>query len=140
MRHRYKKIRIGRGKDEQEILLRKLTVNFFKHGKLTTTKKRAKTVKSVIDKYVQKALTENEANKNYLLKKIGEKETVDFLFKKIGLQLKDKKSGWTKIIYLQPRLSDGAAMAKIEWSYPVVIETDKSVKTVKDQKSKIKTK
>ena len=67
MRHRVKKIKFSKGKDANEMLLKKLLSNFLIQGKITTTQKKAKAVKSGIDRIVSKSKNKTQSNKNYLL-------------------------------------------------------------------------
>ncbi|OGK14858.1 50S ribosomal protein L17 [Candidatus Roizmanbacteria bacterium RIFCSPHIGHO2_02_FULL_37_15] len=138
MRHRVKKIKFKLGKDANKMLLRKLAINFISNAKIKTTIKKAKVLKSVIDKLVEKAKTENEANKNYLLHFLGEEELVRKTFKLVGDSLKnrDHAGGYVRIRRLGKRQSDGSEMARLEWVYPVV-KSDKSEESKNqiDQKS-----
>lgn len=124
MRHRVKKIRFGRGYDFNKMLIRKLLINFFIRAKLETTLKRATAIRPVIEKIVDRAKDKNEANHNYLLKIINQEKVIKILFDQIGPALKDKISGYVRIIKLGQRDSDGSAMARIEWVYPVVLKNN----------------
>jgi len=129
MRHRLKKIKFRGGKDANKMLVRKLAVNFFEHGKITTTRAKAKVLTSFLEKICYKIKQETEANKNYLFKKLGNGKTIKTLFKEIGPAIKAKTSGHIKKTNLGMRLSDGSEMMKLEWSIPVVLENKKTVKT-----------
>lgn len=132
MRHGYKKIRFKSGKDAFQMLLRTLTINFLAHGKMETTHKRAKVLKTYIEKIAEKAKEITEANKNCLSKALGnDKKTIDFLFNQVGPVIKDKKGGYVRIIKLHNRLSDGSLVCRLEWVYPVVIDSQKKEKVKK---------
>ncbi len=132
MRHGYKKIRFKSGKDAYQMLLRTLTINFLTHGKMETTQKRAKVLKTYIEKLVEKAKEKTEANKNSLLKALGNnKKTIDFLFTQVGPVIKDKIGGYLRVVKLQQRLSDGSLVCRLEWVYPVVINSQKKEKVKK---------
>jgi len=125
MRHGVKKIKFRNGKDANDMLMLKLVVNFLEKGKLTTTKTKAKALVSYLEKILTKTKNESEANKNVLLKKLGNRQLIDRLFKEIGPFLKEKTSGYVKMTNLGLRMSDGAELVKIEWTVPVVLETPK---------------
>ncbi len=129
MRHRVNKIRFKQGKDATRMLVRKLTVNFLTHSRIETTLKRAKVLKSVIEKLVEKAKVESEANKNKLLSAFNDKRLVDKMFKEIGKAMKDKVGGYVRIVRLGSGRDDGAEMARLEWAHPIVIEEKKLKKT-----------
>ena len=130
MWHRVKKIKFRAGSDANQMLVKKLASNFFAKGKLTTTFKKAKVLKSVIERLVEKTKEKTEANKNYLLRYITNKQLLKLLFESVGKVLKDKKGGYVRLIRLGARNSDGAEEARVEWAYPIVIEDKKPEKKV----------
>ncbi len=119
MRHRIKKIKVKEGKDANKMLIVKLVKNFFTKGKVITTVKKAKIIKSQLERLVEKSKIKTEANKNYLLRFIHDIKLVNFLFDKIGVSLKDVKGGYLRIIKIGQRDSDGAEIAKLEWAHPI---------------------
>lgn len=123
MYHRVKKIKFRAGKDANKMLVKKLLFNFLTAGKITTTLKKTKVLKSMVEKLVEKAKEKTEANKNYVLRLITDKKTIRFLFDTIGPTLKDKKGGYVKVVRLGSRSSDGSETARLEWAYPVMKET-----------------
>lgn len=127
MRHRVKKIKFRGGRDANRMLIRKLTVNFLKNAKIKTTLKKAKTLKTEIEKLVEKAKVENEANKNVLLKSLNDSKLVSQVIREVGRPLADKVGGYVRVVKLGARQSDGAEMARLEWAYPVV-KSDKAKK------------
>lgn len=128
MRHGYRKIKFKQGKDANKMLLRKLAINFLAHGKINTTYKRAKTLKTWIEKIVEKSKQETQANKNYLLKILTNKKTIKFLFSQVGPLLRDKTGGYVRVVKLQERLSDGSLICRLDWVYPVVVKEVEAVK------------
>ncbi len=126
MRHRVKKIRCQSGKDANKMLLRKLVINFIKKGKITTTITKGKILKSAIERIVEKTKKKNEANKNYLLKKLADPNLVKVLLEQVGPALVDKIGGYVKLTRLHERSSDGTVMSRLNWVYPVVIEETES--------------
>lgn len=134
MRHRVKKMRFGIGQDANAAILRKLVSNFFLRGKITTTEKRAKALKQHIDILVGKMKEKTEANKNILLKYIGKPEFVDILFTQIGESAAKATGGHVRIQKLLYRQADGASMARIVWTHPVIIERETKNKVVTEKK------
>lgn len=141
MKHRVKKIKFKQGKDANKMLLRKLAVNFLTKGKITTTKSKARSLISFLERIITKSKQETEANKNFLFKKFGDRKIVKLLFKEIGLAVKGKSSGYLKQTFLGKRISDGTEMVKIDWTVPVVLEKklkEKKPKSTIKPESKIK--
>lgn len=123
MRHRVKKIKFRRGKDANKMLVKKLVLNFLERGKIVTSLKKTKVLKSVIEKLVEKAKIQNEANKNYLMHYITDAKITEFLFKTVGPTLKKIAGGYVRVIRLGARDSDASEQARLEWAYPIVIES-----------------
>ncbi len=119
MWHRIKKIKFRAGKDANKMLVKKLVLNFLERGKITTTLKKTKVLKSVIEKLVEKAKEQSEANKNYLLHYITDKKITKFLFGTVGPTLKKTVGGYVRVVRLGLRDSDGSEQARLEWAYPI---------------------
>ena len=113
------------------MLVRKLLKNFVEHGKMTTTVKKIKLVKQQVEKLVQLAKKDTQASRTLLKKKLADKKIEEILIKSVTPVFKDKVSGFTTSINLNQRDSDGALIARLQWSLPVVLE-----KPVKKEKKK----
>lgn len=137
MRHGVKKLKIRAGKDANDMLLRKMVSNFISNGKMVTTLTKAKVMQPFIDRLVEKSKTKTEANKNYLLRYFPVKKFMSIMVDQVGPALQDKHGGYTRIIRLNTRESDGVLMSRLEWAHPVVIEVEevKAPKKVKDLKT-----
>ncbi|QQG44711.1 MAG: hypothetical protein HYW86_02235 [Candidatus Roizmanbacteria bacterium] len=122
MRHQLRKIKIQKGYDANKMLVRKLIVNFLKVGRITTTEKKAKILKPIIEKIVEKSKARTESNKNHLLKKLANPKLVELLFLNVGKAFEERVGGYVKIEKLSERESDGALMVRLIWSSPVVFE------------------
>ncbi|EKE15143.1 MAG: 50S ribosomal protein L17 [uncultured bacterium] len=120
MRHGVKKIKFSNGIDANRALTRKLAVNFFLKGKLSTTLSRAKAIKPVIERLIEKMKVKTESNLNYLKQKLDSKEVIEMAYKDIGPTIANINGGYIRIIKLGQRESDGAETARIEWVYPII--------------------
>jgi large subunit ribosomal protein L17 len=134
MYHGVKKIKFRQGQDSDQMLIRKLTSNFFWHGKLKTSLKKARVVKSLIEKLVEKIKNSSMADRNYLKRKLADNELIDLLIKEAAPVFKDKVGGYVRLIKLGTRMSDGSEMARVEWVYPVVLNSKKKDLIVEDKK------
>lgn len=135
MQHRIHKFKFSAGKGANDMLLRKLVVNFLAHGSMVTTEKKGKALSSYMDKIVQKSKVRSEANKNYLLSKMGSEKTIDVLFDKVGPVFKDVNGGYITLQRLQQRESDGAMMVKLAWGKPVVLNIEVTKEEAKKAKA-----
>ncbi|MCR4277312.1 MAG: 50S ribosomal protein L17 [Candidatus Roizmanbacteria bacterium] len=120
MRHGVKKIKFSNGVDSNRALVRKLAVNFFLNGKLSTTLPKAKAIKPVLERLVEKMKVKTEANINYLKQKLDNKEVIEMAYKDISPVVAKINGGYVRIIKLGQRESDGAETARIEWVYPII--------------------
>lgn len=135
MRHRVKSIKFKYGRNANKMLTRKLLKNFVTNGRMTTTEKKIKLVKHQVEKLVQLAKKNTEASRLSLRSRLADKKIEDTLIRHVSPVFKDKPSGFTTLIRLSQRDSDGANIAKLQWSLPVVLE-----KPVKKEKKKIEVK
>lgn len=137
MKNRGHKIKFRGGKDANKMLMRKLASNFLLSGKMATTKHKARAAQSIVEKLVTKAKTHTEADQNFILKHITAQSTMKILIGEIVPQLSQVQSGYTRIVNLGVRQTDGADKARLEWAYPVVSKVEKSkVKKEKVVKAK----
>lgn len=134
MRHRVKKIKFNFGKDANKMLLRKLAVNFLTKGSLKTTLAKGKVLKSFLERLVSRMKVKSEVNKNYLIRYLGDSKLVENCFKNIGPVFSNVNGGYVRIIKLNFRSTDGAFLARLEWTKPVVLEK-KEVKIKKLNKN-----
>src|SRR4051812_26644628 len=97
MRHRVNKFKFKGGKGANDMLLRKLVVNFVEHGSMVTTEKKGKALSSYLATLVEKSKSKSEANKNFLLKKMSSGKIIADFFNKVGPTFKDVAGGYTTV-------------------------------------------
>ncbi len=120
MRHRVKKIKFSDGYDANRALVRKLAVNFFSKGKMTTTLAKAKAMKPVIEKLIEKMKVKTESNLTYLRQKLDSKSVIEIAYNDISPVISKVSGGYIRIVKLGKRNSDGAEMGRIDWVYPII--------------------
>ncbi len=130
MRHRQRTIKFRHGQDANEMLGRKLLINFLNHGKITTTQRKARFLKPQIERFVSHAKTNNRASYNKMLEMVADRAVVDRTIKQVAPVFKDRNSGFVTSKRLNVRPTDGALVVRLDWIVPVVIE--KSVEPVKE--------
>ena len=113
MRHRKKKLKLTRSRDQRRILLRSLASSLILKEKIITTEAKAKKLKPFLEKSISRARKETLANRRLLLKNFS-KRVVDKLIKELGPRYKDRPGGYSRIIKINPRKTDSAKMAIIE--------------------------
>ncbi len=143
MRHSVKKIKFAKGKNATVALIRKLSVNFLKKGKITTTLKKAKVLKPIIERLVEKAKKKTEANKNLLLKYLANWQLVESMFGHVGPAFTTRIGGYVRLVRLGVVGADGNERARMEWTNPIImkekkINDDTIKKTPKEQVKRVK--
>lgn len=136
MRHGFINVKFGHGQDANQMLKRKLAVNFLLWGKIETTFAKVKVLKPIIEKIVTKIKGGTESDHNQLLKQLGNHDKLLENFKEIKTAMSKVNSGFVKIVKLGARASDGGQMARLIWAYPVVNATDKAIVTKKSTEIK----
>lgn len=112
MRHLKKGRKFGREDDQRRALVKSLASSFFMFGRITTTEAKAKELRPFVEKLLTRAKNPNPANRRHL---------AEILYPKVARQaveeakdIANRNGGYTRIIKLGARKSDGAKMAIIE--------------------------
>lgn len=112
-----RKLNKGRGlsrtADQRKALLRTLANSLFTYEKIQTTEAKAKELRVVAEKMITRAKDSNIANRRVLAKDLTPK-TVKKLVEQIAPKYSSRHGGYTRIIKMGPRSSDGAKMVVIE--------------------------
>lgn len=114
MRHHNSKRKFGRETNQRKALMKSLAVNLIKTEKIKTTEAKAKELRPFIEKLVTKAKDGSLAKKRLIISTIGIMSTKK-LFDKIAPKYKDRKGGYTRIIKMPRRKTDGSSIAIIEF-------------------------
>ncbi len=116
MRHGNNKRKFGREKNERKALVNSLALNLIVREKIKTTLPKAKELRPFIEKLVTSAKKGDLATKRLIISKLtNRRPEVKKLFEKIAPKYADRKGGYTRIIKMGVRKSDGADMAIIEF-------------------------
>ncbi len=113
MRKRQRGRKLSRKRDQRKALLKVLAVSLISKEKIRTTEAKAKELAPFVEKKISKAKIGDLSSRRFLMRFFPE-ETVKKLIGEIGPKYKERKGGYTRIIKLGPRKSDGARMAIIE--------------------------
>jgi len=97
----------------REALLKSLAYSLLTHGRINTTEAKAKELRGFAEKIITYAKA-GGLSKRRLVAGILPKQAVKKLFEEIAPGFKDRRGGYTRIIRLGVRKSDGANMAIIE--------------------------
>ncbi len=113
MRKRKKGRKLSRETGPRKALLKSLISALILKEKIKTTEARAKEISRLTDKFITRAKNDNLFSRRRLARYFPSKITKK-LVEEIGPRYKDRKGGYSRIIKLGPRKTDGAKMAIIE--------------------------
>ncbi|MBI2057962.1 MAG: 50S ribosomal protein L17 [Candidatus Yanofskybacteria bacterium] len=114
MKHRVKGKIFGRTKKQRSALMKGLVESLIQHEKITTTEAKAKNLRPIVEKLVTKGRNKSLSNIRRLVS-ITNRVTAKKISEILGPRYQSKEGGYTRIIKLAPRKSDGSPMAIIEF-------------------------
>lgn len=116
MRHHNTTRKFGRGKVQRHALLNSLALNLIVREKIKTTEPKAKELRPFIEKLITRAKKGDLATRRLIIAKLSNRSIeVKKLFEVLAPKYADKKGGYTRVLKLGARKSDGAKMAIIEF-------------------------
>jgi len=113
MRKRNKGRILSRPKSQRVALLKSLATNLFLHGKIKTTEAKAKELRSVSEKMITRARDQKMSNRRVLSQTLSP-VILKKLVEEIAPKYIGRNGGYTRIIKMGQRKSDGASMVIIE--------------------------
>lgn len=114
MRHRCRVPQLGKPADQRRALLRALTTELIRYGRITTTKVRAKAVRSEAERMITLAKDGSLAARRQAMGFIYDKQLVHALFEQAKERYGDRNGGYTRVVRTVSRRGDNAEMAIIE--------------------------
>jgi large subunit ribosomal protein L17 len=114
MRHRCRVPQLSKPADQRKALLRALTTELIRHGRITTTKVRAKAVRSEAEKMITLAKDGSLPARRQAMGYLYDKQLVHMLFEQVEDRYGDRQGGYTRILRTVNRRGDNAEMAIIE--------------------------
>ncbi len=114
MRHQLRIPLLSKPADQRKALLRGLTTQLIKEGRVTTTKARAKALRNEAERMISLAKDGSLAARRRAIGYIYDKKLVHALFEKANERYGDRKGGYTRIVRTVSRKGDNAQMAIIE--------------------------
>ncbi len=105
--------KLGRTSDHRKAMLRAMVTYLLENGKIETTVTRAKEVRSMAEKMITTAKTNDLHSKRQVLAYVTKEDVVKKLFDEIAPKYADRNGGYTRIVKIGPRRGDAAEMAII---------------------------
>ncbi|MEG4406686.1 50S ribosomal protein L17 [Microcoleus sp. MON2_D5] len=114
MRHRCRVPQLSKPADQRRALLRSLTTELIRHGKITTTLARAKALRSEADRMITLAKEGSLAARRQAMGYIYDKQLVHALFEAAQERYGARNGGYTRVVRTVPRQGDNSEMAIVE--------------------------
>lgn len=95
-------------------MIRALTTELLRHGRIKTTLARAKVVRGFADKMISLSKQGTLHARRQALSFIYDKQLVHALFEQAPERYGDRNGGYTRILHTMPRKGDNAEMGVIE--------------------------
>ena len=114
MRHQLRVPKLGRPADQRKAMLRGLTTQLIREGRVTTTKGKAKALRDEAEKMITLAKEGTLSARRKAIGYIYDKQLVHALFDKAQDRYGDREGGYTRIVRTVSRRGDNAEMAIIE--------------------------
>ena len=112
MRHRVKRKKLGRPTEHRLLMLRNLVTDLMEHGKVVTTVARAKELRRLADKVINKAKQEDKVKAiREVLTIVTKKDVAYKLVNEIALKYADRDGGYTRLLHYDFRKGDAAPTA-----------------------------
>lgn len=115
MRHRVKKVKLGRRGAHRDAMLANMVCSLIAERRIKTTLTKAKVLRSVAERMVTLGKKGTLAARRRAVSKLRSPDHVKVLFDEIAPGFADRQGGYTRITKLGTRMSDASEMAIIEW-------------------------
>ncbi len=137
MRHRVGGRGLGRNTNQRKALLRGLVTSLFDHLKIETTVAKAKEAKKLAERVITLGKKGTLHARRLALSHIPNKDTVSKLFNVISPKIKNRDSGYLRIIRTRSRSGDNSSMDVLEFvDYDLLAEKKEKKKKSKEETKK----
>lgn len=133
MRHRKDTVKLSRTRSHRAALYSNMTTSLFKHERMKTTVTKAQIISRVAEHMISLAQKNTLASRRQVATVVKDQSVLKKLFDVIVPRMKDKKSGFIRIVKLWPRHGDAALLAVME-----LYGAPDKVKAVENDKKPVK--
>ena len=106
--------KLNKPADQRKALLRSLTTETIRHGRITTTHTRAKEVQKHVDKMITLGKRGDLHARRQAMAWMYDKQLVHALFDSAAGRYADREGGYTRVLRTMPRAGDNAPMGILE--------------------------
>ncbi len=130
MRHNKKFNHLSRTASHRRAMLANMAISLIMHKRITTTVAKAKALRVYVEPLLTRSKNDSTHSRRVVFSYLQNKNAIKELFQDISEKIGDRPGGYTRIIKIGPRISDGSEMCFIE-----LVDYDenmaKTAKTVK---------
>ena len=131
MRHNKKFNHLSRKKAHRDAMLANMTSSLILHKRIFTTLAKAKALRIYAEPIINRAKTDDTANRRQVFRHLPNKYAVTELFLNVAQKIADRPGGYTRILKLGNRLGDNAKTCFIE-----LVDYNEAMLENKDTKAK----
>lgn len=114
MRHGDKINNLGRKKAHRDALLKNLSIQLITHKRIKTTLAKAKALRMHVEPILNKAKVNSTHSRRVVFSYLQDKDAINELFNTVAEKIVNRNGGYTRVVRLGFRRSDGSEMALIE--------------------------
>jgi large subunit ribosomal protein L17 len=114
MRHRVAGRKFGLPSDQRRALLKGLVRALIKYGTIETTETRAKDLRSVVEKVITTAKTNDLHSRRIARRILNDEDLIKVLFDTVAPKYASRPGGYTRMTKIGWRRGDAAPMVKLE--------------------------
>ncbi len=114
MRHQKGVKKLGRNGSHRGALLRNLATELFRHERIRTTEVKAKALRGYAEKLITLGKKGDLSARRQAARDVQDHDVLRKLFAEIAPRFKERPGGYTRVLKLEHRHGDAAAMALIE--------------------------
>lgn len=122
MRHHKGNAKLGMMTSHRKAFMRNMARNLLTHGRIETTKARAKESRKLVERLITLSKTDSLFSRRRAYDILSDRDLVMKLFKDVAPLFSARNSGYTRIIPLGFRRGDGADMVILELTERKIIE------------------
>ena len=115
MRHRKLSKKLGRSSAHRKVLVSSLVCHLIEQRRIRTTLAKGRVARSMAEKMVTLGRKQTEAARRLAVARLRHPKVVKVLFEEIVPSMEGRNGGYTRIVKLGRRRSDGSEMCILEW-------------------------
>lgn len=115
MRHRKLSKKLGRSSAHRKVLVSSLVCHLIEQKRIRTTLAKARVARSMAEKMVTLGRKQTEAARRLAIARLRHPKAVNELFTEVVPSMEGRNGGYTRIVKLGRRRSDGSEMCVLEW-------------------------